>query len=360
MIPLFLVAGLFIYLSILGQAVVSLFKPRIGVLWSWFVAPAVGLSLLLVVVTRLSVWGIPIKMAGPWATLALLFVSAAILAWRRPVLPLRKMAPFLYIALGALIYMGWPSLRFGFNWISYGNDDMANYCLAAERFLAHGYYDIPLQTDLEGRDYAQHYWFMHALQQIRPGSEMTVAWISSLTGRRAHEVFMPAILMLSLMQLFAMGSVAVWRGRNRKVALVAFLLLATSPLFSLGTLYQLIAQVGGLALLVAIASILFMVRRLTLRTMAVAGLMTAGLAIFYPEVSPFVAMGIIMVALRLRYTASAKFGPYSLFILGVAVLTFVLIASSTYEFINTLVMQSVGSAGLGAMAEINDQSGGLV
>jgi hypothetical protein len=114
--------------------------------------------------------------------------------------------------------VGWPSLRFGFNWISYGNDDMANYCLAAERFLQHGYYDIPLQTDLEGRDYTQHYWFMHALQQIRPGSELTIAWIASLTGRRAHEVFMPAILMLSLMQLFAMGSIAVWRGRYRKVA----------------------------------------------------------------------------------------------------------------------------------------------
>ena len=360
MTPLLLVAGLFIYLSIVGQAVVSLFKPRIGVLWSWFVAPAIGLSVILIVITRLNVWGIPVRTAGPWATGILLALSAAILVWRRPILPLRKMAPFLWIALGALIYVGWPSLRFGFNWISYGNDDMANYCLAAERFLAHGYYDIPLQTDLEGRDYAQHYWFMHALQQIRPGSEITLAWICSLTGRRAHEVFMPAILMLSLMQLFAMGSVAIWKGRYRKVAVIAFFLLATSPLFGLGTLYQLIAQVGGLALLVAIASILFMVRRLTLRTMAVAGLMTAGLAIFYPEVSPFVAMGIILVALRMRFTDAPKLKAYSVFILGVAVLTFLLIASSTYEFINTLVMQSAGSAGLGAMAEINDQSGGLV
>ncbi len=360
MIPLLLVAGLFVYLSILGQAVVSLFKPRIGILWSWFVAPAVGLSVLLVVLTRLNVAGIPVRVAGPWATLGLLAASLAILAWRRPVLPLRKMAPFLAIAAGTLVYVGWPSLRFGFNWISYGNDDMANYCLAAERFLEHGYYDVPLQTDLEGRDYAQHYWFMHALQQIRPGSELTISWISSLTGKRAHEVFMPAILMLSLMQLFALGSVAIWRGRNRKVAIVAFFLLATSPLFSLGTLYQLIAQVGGLALLVVIASILFMVRKMTLRTMAVAGILTACLAIFYPEVSPFVAMGIMLVAARLRYTDSKKFGPYTTFILGVAVLTFLLIASSTYQFINTLVMQSVGSAGLGAMAEINDQSGGLV
>ena len=360
MLPLLLVAGLFIYLSILGQAVISLFKPRIGILWSWFVAPTVGLSLLLVVLTRLNVMGIPVRTAGPWATLVLLVISGAILAWRRPILPLRKMAPFLFIAAGALLYVGWPSLKFGFNWISYGNDDMANYCLAAERFLAHGYYDVPLQTDLEGRDYAQHYWFMHALQQIRPGSELTISWMCSLTGRRAHEIFMPAILMLSLMQLFGLGSIAIWRGRNRKVAIVAFFLLATSPLFSLGTLYQLIAQVGGLALLVVIASVLFMARKLTLRTMAVAGLLTAGLAIFYPEVSPFVAMGIILVAARLRYTDNKKFAPYSVFILGVAVLTFVLIASSTYEFINTLVMQSVGSAGLGAMAEINDQSGGLV
>jgi len=360
MIALLLVAGLFLYLCLLGQAAVSLFRPRLGVLWSWFAAPSVGLCLLLIVITRLNVWGLPVRVAGPWTTGILLVAAVAILAWRRPALPLRRLAPFLAIAGGALLYMGWPALRFGFNWISYGNDDMANYCLAAERFLAHGYYAVPLQTDLAGRDYSQHYWFMHALQQIRPGSELTVAWICSLTGRRAHEVFMPAILMLTLLQLFALGSVAVWKGRYRRVALVSFFLLATSPLFSLGTLYQLIAQVGGLALLFVIASVLFRVRRFNLRAMAVGGILTAGLGIFYPEVSPFVAMGIILVAVRLRYTASAQLKPYSIFIGGVAALTFILIAGSTYEFINTLVMQSVGSAGLGAMAEINDQSGGLV
>ena len=360
MIPLLLVAGLFVYLALIGQAAISLLKPRMGVLWSWFVAPAVGLSLLLIVITRLNVWGIPVERCGPWVTIVLLAGAVAVLAWRRPAFPLKKMKPFLLIAAGALIYVGWPALRFGFNGISYGNDVMANYCLAAERFLHHGYYDVPLQTDLEGRDYAQHYWFMHALQQIRPGSEMTIAWLSSLTGRRAHEVFMPAILMLSMMQLFAMGSIAIWKGRYRRLAVVAFFLFATSPLFCLGTLYQLIAQVGGLALLLAIASILFSARKPSWRKMAVAGTMTASLGIFYPEVSPFVAMGIMLVALRMRFTEPQKLKPYVLFILGVAVLTFALIASSTYEFINTLVMQAMGSAGLGAMAEINDQSGGLV
>ena len=77
MIPLLIVAGLFVYLSIIGQAVISLFRPRNGVLWSWFAAPTVGLSLLLIVLTRLNVAGIPVRAMGPWVTLALLVLAAA-------------------------------------------------------------------------------------------------------------------------------------------------------------------------------------------------------------------------------------------------------------------------------------------
>src|ERR1035441_1034749 len=102
MIALLLVAVLYAYLSVIGQAVVSLFRPRLGVLWSWFAAPTLGLSLLIVIITRLNVWGIPVRTAGPWTTLALLAGAAAVLAWRRPLLPLRKLIPFrsIWAALG--------------------------------------------------------------------------------------------------------------------------------------------------------------------------------------------------------------------------------------------------------------------
>ena len=360
MIALLLVLGTFLYLTFIGQAVVALLRPRLGVLWSWFIAPTVGLALLIVLITRLNVWGIPVRVAGPWLTLGMFVAAVGIFIWRRPKLPWRQLAPFFGIVCVYLLYVGWPAVRFGFNWISYGNDDMANYCLAAERFLNHGYYDLPLQTDLEGRNYTQHYWFMHGLQQIRPGSELAVAWIASLTGLKAHQTFMPAILMLSMLQIFALGAVSIFKGRYRKVTLVAFFLFATSPLFGLGTLYQLIAQVGGIAILLAAASVLFATRHMTWRKLALGGLITGCLAIYYPEVAPFVALGIGICALRLRYTDRAIFNRYALFIGGVAALTFLLIATNTYQFINTLVMQSVGSAGLGAMAEINDQSGGLV
>ena len=360
MIALLLVLGTFLYLTFVGQAVVALLRPRLGVLWSWFIAPTVGLALVIVLITRLNVWGIPVRVAGPGLTLGLFVAAVGIFIWRRPKLPWRQLAPFFGIVCVYLLYVGWPAVRFGFNWISYGNDDMANYCLAAERFLNHGYYDLPLQTDLEGRNYTQHYWFMHGLQQIRPGSELAVAWIASLTGLKAHQTFMPTILMLSMLQIFALGAVAIFKGRYRKVTLVAFFLFATSPLFGLGTLYQLIAQVGGIAILLAAASVLFATRHMTWRKLTLGGLITGCLAIYYPEVAPFVALGIGICALRLRYTDRTIFNRYALFIAGVAALTFLLIATNTYQFINTLVMQSVGSAGLGAMAEINDQSGGLV
>ena len=360
MIALLLVFGLFIFLTLLGQAVISLIKPRLGVLWSWFVSPTLGLAIVVLITTRINVWGVPLKDFGLWLTLALAIFTAAVLFWRRPVFPWRQLLPFLAITVVYLAYTGWPLLRFGFDWISYGNDDMANYCLAADRFLNHGYYEIPLQTDLEGRDYGQHYWFMHALQQIRPGSELTVAWVASITGLKAHQTFMPAILMLSMLQLFALGAVTIVRGRYRKLALLAMALFATSPLFGLGTLYQLIAQVGGIALLLAVSSLTLTTKVLTWRKTLVTGLLTGLLGIFYPEVAPFVALSIAIFAIRLRYTDMAVFKRYAYFILGTAALTFLFIGTNTYQFINTLVMQSVGSAGLGAMTEINDQSGGLV
>ncbi len=357
---LLLVLGLTLYLTIIGQAVINLIRPRLGVLRSWFLSPTVGLVTLVLIVTRLSVWGIPVQAFGGRLFVGALVAAVAILAWRRPALPWRQLLPFVGIAVVYVLYVGWPALRFGFSWISYGNDDMANYVLAAERFLRHGYYELPLQTDLEGRDYSQHYWFMHALQQIRPGSELTIAWVAAITGLRSQQVFMPVILMLSLVQLFAMAAMALFRGRYRRLTLLAVFLLATSPLFGLGTLYQLIAQVGGMAIVLAAIAVLLSVERMTWRTVVLGGTLTAGLAIFYPEVSPFLALSILLFGLRLRYKDSAIFRRYLIFIGCVAVLTFALIGTNTYEFINTVVMQSVGSAGLGAVTAVNDQSGGLV
>ena len=50
-----------------------------------------------------------------------------------------------------------------------------------------------------------------------------------------------------------------------------------------------------------------------------AGLITGCLAILYPEVAPFVALSIMLFALRMRYTNRPAFSRYLLFIAGVAI-----------------------------------------
>jgi hypothetical protein len=46
--------------------------------------------------------------------------------------------------IAALLLIGFPMLRFGFDWVANANDDWANYNLRAIRFLNKGFYQEPL------------------------------------------------------------------------------------------------------------------------------------------------------------------------------------------------------------------------
>ncbi|MSU70586.1 MAG: hypothetical protein EXS39_07420 [Opitutaceae bacterium] len=357
MLPLLLILGVFLFFTAVGQAVLCGLKVRFGVLWSWLLAPTLGMGITVLAVNAGSKWGQPVKATGPGITIALAAATIAVFIWRRPAFPFRKLLPYLAVLFCFLLYTGWPMFRFGFNWISYGNDDMANYTLAAERFLNNSYYFLPEQTQLEGKDYSQHFWFMHALQQIRPGSELVLAWICSLTGLNPHQVFMPVIFALALLQICSLGALSLHRGRYRYLALLAMGLLAISPLFTLGTLYQLIAQVGGISLLICACSLMLRETRLAWNTLLATGLLVASMGITYPEVAPFVALSIGVYALWLRYLQPAGFNVFAERIGIIAALTFLIMGINTYQFINTLILQSLGSAGLGAMADISQLDG---
>lgn len=353
MIAISLVFAVFVFFMIVGRAFMAAIKTRFGELWTWLLAPTVGLAITLLLTATLSKWEVPIRVFGPAMTLTLLVASVGVYLWRRFPVPWRALRPYLIIVALFLAYTGWPQIWFGFNWISYGNDDMANYCLAAERFLHHGYYELPLQTELEGTNYTQHFWFMHALQQIRPGSEILLSWLCSVSGLNAHQAFMPLILALSLVQVFAAATLALWKGRWRRLSVLTAFLLATSPLFALGTLYQLIAQVGGIAMLTAASALLLTERRLDAKRVLTAGGVVAALCLYYPEVAPFLALSIAVYGIRLRYAeGGTRFKPYAIAVGATAVLTFLFLGTSTYQFLNTLILQVISSTGLaGAVSE---------
>src|SRR4051812_702549 len=281
----------FLFVTFVGRAILALCRWRGGILRAWLLAPAVGLAVVVLAIMLLNQANIPVRAFAWPLTSALTLGAGFIFWWRRPLVPTRTLLGFFAVAVFSLLWTGWPMLRFGFNWLSYVNDDYVNYCLAAERFKDFGFWRVPTMDELAGKDIAQYYWFMHVPGLMRFGSELTLAWVSALTGVKSLGIFMPVIVGLGLIQLFAAAALVLHLGRWRRRALIAAALLAASPLFMLGTLYQLIAQVGGVALMLAATTLLTgrlpVARRRQLPHILALSLIGSALAIFYPEVSSF-------------------------------------------------------------------------
>lgn len=338
----------FVYWTVLGRAVVSLAYPRLGALRAWLVAPALGVSVLLLGLMVFNQAGIPIRTFATPLTIVLGVAAVGVIAWRRPVTPWRTLAPFLLAALVSCLWTGWPALQTGFNWISYANDDMANYCLAAQRFMDHGFYSVPTHADLAGRDYAAYYFFMHVADMMRFGSEHLVAWTASISHLQATQAFMPAILALSLVQIAGAAALVLHFGRWRRRALLTAWLLAASPLFMLGTLYELIAQVGGVALLLVTVALLLRPwgtpRRPTLIRYAILpSIAGAALCIFYPEVTPFAVLtfGAYLVLWTIRHRR------FPAVLLTIATYTLagvvILLRYNVISYVSILIVQAVGA-----------------
>ena len=296
------------------MAVIAIFPPRLRILQGVLISPAVGIATIILPVFLLSRAGLPIKDFAGWLLPALGSVALVVLFVRKPILPWKHLRWVGLILVGAMLLTGWPMLSYGFDWVGFSNDDMANYCLGAQRFLNHGYFDLSslnLAEFLAGKDYSEAYWFMHVAGGNRSGSELMLAAIWGLTGLNAHQIFMPVIMALHLSLICGGSALAAGPVRSAKAPLITAGLLAISPLTALGALYQLIAQVGGLTLLCA-AVVLFYrkismrpVTRL-LRANVVGAIVFGALFVWYPEVLPFLGLGwFAYLALILRREGKA-------------------------------------------------------
>ncbi len=299
MLTLLLAAALFIFFWLVGAAVIALTQTTRPSLMSWLLAPVVGFSLVTVLVLLLNQGGIPVGVFAPYVTLLLLMFAAIVLWYRKKWSPIRELLPFIGIAAFFLLYVGWPALLLGAEWLGYANDDMGGYCLAALRVLDHGFYAIPTIGELAGTDYSQYLWFIHVPRLIRPGSELVLAWVSGTSGLNPVESFMPTILCFGLLQLWALASLVLQNVSDRRLAILGMGLLTISPLFVVGIFSQLMAQAAGIALLLASLSILCkkdveekIFRRLLF--WAPRALPIVALIIVYPEVVPFLVISCLI------------------------------------------------------------------
>ncbi len=240
---------------------------------------------------------------APPAVIVLLAASICVLTWRRPSVPLTA-APVLGMCLVVLLLTGWPMIHYGFRWIANANDDMANYVLSATELVHHG---LLAHVDLAGlsnnSNYASLLSSLH-LAGARPGADITLAGLASLTGRPAYAVFMPLILALAMCTIAGTAALAMQATRRWWAAAVAAALLAVSPLTAYGALQEFLPQVWGLGLATALCALLMrrelhQAERLHVREALLAGILTAALVAVYVEFAATVALAYVVYALWL-------------------------------------------------------------
>ena len=252
--PILLSLLLFGFWAALGWSALALLEPAMPPLRSFLLAPAVGVSLTVLPVYWLSLAGVPVAAAARPLLAMWCFLTIAAWIWRRPAWTATELI-FLVPIAAAIFIFGFPSIRFGFDWVGNANDDWANYNLSAIRILRDGYYQQPsMELMLSGRDYPGFLWFLNVAKDARSGSDLLLAWLAAAVGNNPFFVFMP--LILALHGVFACSAAALaaaflkWR-----VLLAAVVLMAMAPLNLYAVHQQLIAQVAGLGLMCALGAL---------------------------------------------------------------------------------------------------------
>src|SRR5262249_2973580 len=199
--------------------------PRHRALTNMLLAPAVGAALTVICIFLVNRCGLPVSRFA-WSLATMLALSATgLLLTLRPSVQLRAYAPFAGIILVALFLTGRPLLEFGFEWLSFCNDDMANYCLRAQRLQNNGFWDVPKADELvQGKDYSQFFWFMDVPGMTRAGSDLVLAWVASITGLTVHQAFMPVVLAFHLLLISSTGALVLGSGNSSGAALLTCVL----------------------------------------------------------------------------------------------------------------------------------------
>ena len=295
-----------------GKIVHIFFKKQEDEKTSFLLYPVVGFSTLVILTNIINRAGIPVRYISWLIAGLLIFVACPLLAKKFGIRAISF--DFIWIiALSSLsLVFAWPILRYGFNWLSYVNDDMNNYVLGAERFVNFGFDVPPNQEFFDGRDYSQTYYFFHSSQGVRSGSEHLLALISGGQSRQVLPVFMPTILALHMsLSSASLALISPYSKKQKIIAAIGIILVAISPLFIVGTLYQLIGQVGGLSIAVALVIVfdkLFKtVGKFKSHHVCILTILIIAEFIWYPEMLPFIVLPVLIhIALRLSKSDSRQ------------------------------------------------------
>jgi len=301
MLAFLLTIGLFIFFLLIGYPIIHYLHDEDSTLQNMLLAPGIGVAVVTLLVFLLNWFGLPV-ISFTHALTVLLAISALVgcclVFYKKGMtVTFREYLPFGAILFAALLFVSYPMFLHGFYWMSVANDDMANYALAATRLLYHGYHDFPDMDRLVGGwDYSLVY-YAFVVAMFRPGPELLLAWISGLTGLNAHHAYMPLIMALHIVLISTASTFLLKYSRILAITFCAF--MAVSSQLAWGAVYQLLAQVGGMALL-CVGAVLVMRKfdfkqySKIVRYAFLLALVVAPLMVFYTEIVPFLGLGVII------------------------------------------------------------------
>jgi hypothetical protein len=323
------------YVTAVGWGILALLRvtPRPADI---LVSPGFGVACVVLPTVLLNRLNIPVGKFALALGIVLLGLALFGLLRRASEFKGRDVLAFLpFIAL-AFLLTGWPLFVFGVSWVSYANDDMANYTLGALRFVDHGYFDVPVFNQfIHNIDIPQFGWFLHDLDNERFGVDEFLAFVASVSKVSTLEVFMPTTVALHVAMVAGTAGLIYRGGRNRAAALLATFLLACSSLATFGVDYQLIAQVAGMAVLFCAMYFVCdlpvgsgLSRLDSAREVVIVSIALGAVGEIYPEVLPFVILPAVgLFAFRL---AKREVKPVSLLKWGAAISVGFLIATIGY------------------------------
>ncbi|MGD0198495.1 MAG: hypothetical protein ABSC56_11410 [Solirubrobacteraceae bacterium] len=299
MTALLLVLALFAAAWLVGLAVLAVVKADTTNLRVTLTAPALGTATIMLTAFAFSYAGMAVDHFAAPVTVALLVLALTGLVVRKPTVDRRALA-VIAVCLVGLALVARLFLDYGFNWDSAGNDDMANYSSLALLLMHHALL-APLDVHgyLTGRDYATVFQSLHN-KGSRPGVDLMLALIASVTGRLPYEVFMPFIAFLQLTLACSAGALSLQAARRWWAAPIAAGLLWLSPEATFGWLQQLLSQAAGLSTAAALLALLlhrdlFATRRWPRASESVPiGLLAAGLVLGYVELASTIAIAIAL------------------------------------------------------------------
>jgi hypothetical protein len=303
----------FLFLLVLGRAFFEVTKIRMKGMAMWYLSPAMGLAVFGFIIGWQNQIGTPIRSFGRETVMVLTLASLGVLIWKKCRVPWKKLSVPMLLTMLFTGLVGFPLFRYGTDWVSYLNNDYANYCVGATRLLNFGFFEVPTSEALLSGSPAPVYWAMHVGIGSRPVTDFVLAALGDASRLSPLKAYMPVILMFALVQAWALAGVVALRAQSQRLAIPAMAILFFAPLFILGVYYQLFAQVGGLALMLLAYALLVKPTRYRpwkanlLRLLPCAAAV-GGLLWFYPESSPFalLAAGFVLLWAWFKRPAERK------------------------------------------------------